>query len=535
MPSPSSRRVRAALWAWLVAAPFMAWAAPPAALTADDARHFLLRTGFAPSPADISALVGQSADAVVARTLARPPQTLTPAPEFTHRPFVPPPARDAPFEQAQAWRNAQRLQGMEIKAWWMREMVATGHPLHERMTLFWHNHFATSQAKVTSGHALWRQHLLLRQHALGRFDVLLHAIAKDPAMLVYLDGANSRRESPNENFAREVMELFTLGEASQRNTYTERDIREAARAFTGWSIDRETFEFRWRPMFHDRGDKTVLGRTGAFDGDAVLDILLEQDATARFVAGKLWREFVSAERSEAGVLRVAQAFRSSGYDIRAALRALLLSDEFWAPENRAGLIKSPVEWTVGLVRQFEASAPDGLLLAAMAASLGQNLLAPPNVKGWPGQDAWINSAHLLTRQRLALGLLAPIPADPVQRPLAAREAMAETAGAMGPRAPAATPTPATAGGVGFGFAPPELLALGRPRLLELGMQLRRTRVDTSAWLAAQGVPPDAEPDAGTQARLARQLLAMDPVQWPAAATAHAWLRALATDPAYQLK
>ena len=218
----------------------------------------------------------------------------------------------------------------------------------------------------------------------------------DPAMVIYLDNASNRKGQPNENFAREVMELFTLGEGH----YGEADIKEAARAFTGWSIDPDTGEFVFRPFIHDDGVKTVLGRSGNFDGDAVLDILLAQPATAEFVVGKLWKEFVSPAPDPVEVKRIARMFRDNRYNIKVALRALLTSDAFYALPNRATLIKSPVDLVVGTVRQFHIQAGDVLPFVLATRQLGQDLFAPPNVKGWPGGDAWINSATLLQRKQL---------------------------------------------------------------------------------------------------------------------------------------
>jgi uncharacterized protein (DUF1800 family) len=274
-------------------------------------------------------------------------------------------------------------------------MRHTPSPLTEKMTLFWHNHFVSSDQKVRAPQLMYRQNMLLRTHALGNFGTLLHEIARDPAMVIYLDNASNRKERPNENFAREVMELFTLGEGH----YTENDIKEAARAFTGWGVDIERGEFVFRAAVHDDGAKSFLGHDGNLNGEHVLDILLEHPRTAEYVVEKLWREFVSTTPDAAEVKRVARIFKESRYDIRAALRALLTSDAFYAPQNRAALIKSPVELVVGTLRQFDFSGTDMLPFALTTAQLGQNLFAPPNVKGWPGGEAWINSTTLLRRKQ----------------------------------------------------------------------------------------------------------------------------------------
>jgi uncharacterized protein (DUF1800 family) len=241
---------------------------------------------------------------------------------------------------------------------------------------------------------MYRQNVLLRRHAVGNFGALLHAVARDPAMVIYLDSASNRKGQPNENFAREVMELFTLGEGH----YTERDVKEAARAFTGWGVDPDRGEFVFRGRAHDDGVKTVLGRTGNLDGGAVLDILLAQPQTAELIASKLWREFVSPGPDPGEIRRIAVVLRESGYEIRPALRALLTSDAFYAPGNRAVLIKSPVDLVVGTLRQFSFATGEPLPFVLGVAFLGQNLLSPPNVKGWPGGESWINSTTLLARK-----------------------------------------------------------------------------------------------------------------------------------------
>ena len=237
--------------------------------------------------------------------------------------------------------------------------------------------------------------LSLRAQALGNFASLLHAVAKDPAMVIYLDNAQNRKGAANENFAREVMELFTLGQGH----YTEQDIKEAARAFTGWGVDRDTGTFAFRPRLHDDGEKTVFGKTARFDGDAILDLVLERRETAEFIIAKLWKEFVSPEPDRRSVERIAQAFRASKYDLKVALRGLLETNAFWASDNRGTLVKSPVEIVVGALRQLDIAPDDTLPLAFAVAGMGQNLFAPPNVRGWPGGEVWINSNTLLARKQ----------------------------------------------------------------------------------------------------------------------------------------
>jgi uncharacterized protein (DUF1800 family) len=276
-------------------------------------------------------------------------------------------------------------------------MRATSSPLTERMTLFWHNHFTSALDKVKPPVLMYHQNALLRRHALGRFDSLLHAIAKDPAMLIYLDGAASRKQQPNENFAREVMELFTLGEGH----YRESDIKEAARAFTGWTVDRAHGGVRFRPGRHDSGLKTLFGQPGLYDSDQVLNLLLQRPETARHITSKLWREFISPEPAAEVVQRLAEDFRANHYAIKPLLRALLNAPAFWDPANRGQLVKSPVEFLLGLERQLALTPIQPKRAAKISARLGQDLLNPPTVEGWPGGEAWLDAHSLLERQRIA--------------------------------------------------------------------------------------------------------------------------------------
>jgi uncharacterized protein (DUF1800 family) len=363
----------------------------------EGARHLLNRTGFGATDAEIAAFAPLDRAAAVDRILASARnEASTKPPAFVDESFTPYyKLRSLSAEERMAYQRKLVEQGFELRAWWLREMMVTPSPLTERMTLFWHNHFATSQQKVRSGQLMYRQNVLLRREALGNFATLLHEIGKDPAMLVWLDNAINRKQAPNENFAREVMELFTLGEGH----YGERDVKEAARAFTGWSLDRESGTYMFRPAFHDYGEKTVLGRTGRLDGDDVIDALLANPATARFISAKLWREFVSSEPDMAEVDRWAGVFRDAHYRVKPLMRAILLSDAFWAPENRAVLVKSPVELVVGTLRTFEIHPFDLRPAVFACAALGQNPFSPPNVKGWPGGDAWITSATLLARKQ----------------------------------------------------------------------------------------------------------------------------------------
>ena len=290
-----------------------------------------------------------------------------------------------------------------IQAIWLYRMIFTPHPLRERMTLFWHNHFATSIAKVQAALLMQRQNNLLRAHALGSFRALLQAIGKDPAMLIWLDSTINRKAKPNENYAREVMELFSLG----RGHYSEKDIQEAARAFTGWFVIRD--EFQVVPRQHDDGVKTVLGRSGNWTGDDIPGILLDQPACAEWICRKLFRHFVSESQppSEGLLAPLAKAFRDANHQIAVPLGVILRSNLFFDPALRGRRVKSPVEFAVGMIRSLEVLQPtvEAAVLAEACTRMGQSLYAPPSVAGWEGGPAWINSTTMLARANLALGLV----------------------------------------------------------------------------------------------------------------------------------
>jgi uncharacterized protein (DUF1800 family) len=342
----------------------------------DEARHLLSRATFGATPAEISAVAAMDYAAAVDRLLAASHgDASTVPPDWLGK---------SPDEQAR-----------RLCIWWVEEMLVTDQPLIERMTLFWHNHFTSSFDKVRFAPMLYRQNALFRREAFGNFARLLKAVARDPAMLIYLDGAESVARQPNENFARELLELFTLGEGH----FSESDVGNAARAFTGWTIDGTTGSFVNRVERHDGGRKTFLGRTGHFDGDDIVDILLGQPRTAERVCEKLWREFVSLVPDAAEIKRLAEILRSGGYEMKPVLQAIFLSSEFREPANRGALIKSPIDLLVGSVHLLGLPVPDKTPIARMAQDLGQLPFHPPDVRGWPGGESWITAYTLLLRQQ----------------------------------------------------------------------------------------------------------------------------------------
>jgi uncharacterized protein (DUF1800 family) len=294
---------------------------------------------------------------------------------------------------------AKSNSNQQLRAWWLYRMLYTPHPLREKLTLFWHNHFATSNAKVLNAGHMLGQYRTMYRHAQGNFGTLLQEISKDPAMLVWLDTNQSKKGQPNENYARELMELFSLGIGH----YTETDIREAARAFTGWELRNGAAYFNRAE--HDDTPKTVLGRTGQWHGPDIVRICLDQPACAGFIVTKLFRFLISEalpttpELLEPLIVR----FRDSNYDFGQLVETMLRSNLFFSPHAYRTKIKSPVEFALGIVRALEGQIGTTALAGALE-SLGQNVFNPPSVKGWDGGQTWLNGQTLLFRQNLALAL-----------------------------------------------------------------------------------------------------------------------------------
>jgi uncharacterized protein (DUF1800 family) len=292
-------------------------------------------------------------------------------------------------------RNVQQQTRQAIKdlnLMWLNKMIDSDQQLLEKMSLFWHGHFASRNLNV-----FFQQQMLdvIRQNALGSFRDLLHEVSKSAAMLNFLSANQNRKDHPNENFAREVMELFTLG----RGNYTEHDVKEAARAFTGWGANIKG-EFVFRRFTHDDGNKTVLGTTGNFNGDDVLDILLEQKQTSKYIAQKIYRFFVNEEVDKEKVDRLADRFYKSDYNISKLMEDIFTSDWFYNEKNIGTHIKSPIELIVGIRRMLPMKLQNESAQLLVQRVLGQVLFYPPNVAGWPGGKNWIDSSTLMMRMRL---------------------------------------------------------------------------------------------------------------------------------------
>jgi uncharacterized protein (DUF1800 family) len=292
-------------------------------------------------------------------------------------------------------KNVQQMNNQGIKdlnVAWLNMMIKSEHPLREKMSLFWHGHFACRTENV-----LFNQQLLtvIRENALGNFGDLLSGVSKTPAMLQFLNNQQNRKQHPNENFAREVMELFTLG----RGNYSENDVKEAARAFTGWGFDDDG-NFVFRDKQHDDGVKSLLGKQGSFNGDDVLKILLDQKQAAKFITTKIYKYFVDDTPDDGHIMLLADKFYNSGYDIKALMKEIFMADWFYDSNYVGNHIKSPVELLVGIRKAIPMAFEQEEVMLTFQRVLGQMLFYPPNVAGWPGGRNWIDSSSLMFRMRV---------------------------------------------------------------------------------------------------------------------------------------
>jgi uncharacterized protein (DUF1800 family) len=376
------------------------------------AAHLLNRAGFGGPPSQIQKLADLSHEGAISSLIDYEniydetinPDWAHPNPDEIKQLRESLKAAATPEEKRQIQQAANKVRQtrfLELRGWWLQRMARGPRPFQEKMVLFWHGHFATSAEKVQNPYYMWRQNELFRRLATGNWELLLNETGKDPAMLIWLDQAQSRKEHPNENFAREVMELFALGEGH----YTEHDITEGARALTGWSLDQDNQMFVYRPHIHDDGEKTYLGRTGNLDGDDVIATIVEQPQAARFITAKLWNYFAGQMPDEQLNEALARVFRANGNNFKPFLRVMFRSEEFYSDDIVRNQVKSPVQWLIGSVRMLECDLPPTLVSWGMLRQLGQDIFAPPNVKGWDGGVTWITTNTLLTRYNDAQSLV----------------------------------------------------------------------------------------------------------------------------------
>lgn len=367
------------------------------ALSVSESRHLLSRTGFNPSFNEIKPYLNLNRQQAIQKRLnSIKKQSQT----FLDDKFTLPLKLKINFKQAsqqekKMFRKQIRQQSSELKLWWFNEMLKTKSPFTENLTLFWHNHFVSSSQKVKNPALMANQNQTLRKYAAGNFKEFVKAMLKDPALILYLDNQRNRKDKPNENLGREFLELFTMGEGH----YSEQDIKNAAKALTGNSINRKTGKFTFYHRAHDNSNKTILGQTGKWNAEDLANIILSQKQTARFITKKLWNHFITTPIPEQRLNQLSHAFYSN-YEIKPLIKNILSAPEFWSEDNQGTKIKAPINLIVGLFRQFEYQPKNPKQLIKASIGMGQNLFAPPNVKGWKTGTGWINTTTLLARQNL---------------------------------------------------------------------------------------------------------------------------------------
>ena len=363
-------------------------------------QHLLWRAGFGPAIYQLNDLTNSSPQELykgLQKTSSKKPEYLEAAGNYLQGLMLGiqeagRQQKEMSAEQKKELRQKSREGIRNLNLYWINEMVHSDAQLREKMSLFWHGHFACRNLNV-----FFQQQLLdvIRRNAVGNFRDLLHEVSKTGAMLNFLNNNQNRKDHPNENFAREVMELFTMG----RGNYTEQDVQEAARAFTGWGANAKG-EFVFRRFQHDDGSKTVLGKRGNFDGDEVLEILLDQRQTAKFISQKIYRFFVNDMIDQQKADWLADRFYKNDYDIGSLMEDIFTSDWFYDEKNIGCKIKSPVELLVGIQRMLPMKLENEEALLLLQRLLGQILFYPPNVAGWPGGKTWIDSSTLMMRMRI---------------------------------------------------------------------------------------------------------------------------------------
>ena len=421
---------------------------PPERWNPETAAHLARRAGFGQTPDESKRWSQQGLEVTLNHLLQTPPDNLAP-PMWAY------PTRDEDLLQrirnpattaedkavVQRDLNIRKSDNMaDLISWWTLRMCHSPAPLVEKMTLFWHGHVATSADKV-SAYRMWLQNETIRRYALSNFGTLVNAISCDPAMIAWLDLGASQKEHPNENFARELMELFTLGEGH----YTEDDVKAAARAFTGYRVAGPAEQFKFVANQFDPSEKTFLGKTGPWRGDQVISIILAQLQCAKFIATKIWRFFAYDDPAPELVDALSGELRHCEYELKPFMKVVLSSQEFFSSQARNAVIKSPVQLLVQAQKALGVPLPSGQPLVVIYRQLGQTPFYPPNVKGWDGGKSWINTATLTYRYELARELVygilpeqvglpkgpsaTPSPARPpaLDKAIAAESGMAETA------------------------------------------------------------------------------------------------------------
>lgn len=376
-------------------------------------QHLFLRAGFGETPEHINSLLNKSLSSTVDELFVAS-QNYT---DITYLPYpIPDDAKMSGAGTAAIFKMFLKSyqEKEDLNTEWLSKMASTSAVLREKMTFFWHNHFATS---TPFAYLMQVQNNTLRKYALGKFGDLLHAVAKDPAMIIYLNNQQNKKAHPNENFAREVMELFTLGVGN----YTENDVKESARAFTGWTVDK-TGKFQFNEKQHDFGEKEFLGKSGNFDGDDILNIILSNKQTSVFITTKIYREFINPNVDTKRIQQLADGFYESGYDIGELMRKIYTSDWFYDDGNIGAKVSSPVELIVRYKKLIDLDCINKKTILNLQKGLGQVLFFPPNVAGWKGGNTWIDSSSLLLRLSIPIyvirgeGLIVKVKPHPEENP-----------------------------------------------------------------------------------------------------------------------
>lgn len=377
---------------------------PPAIIqpwTSEQSRHLLFRAGFGGKPQEIANLTQAGSSKAVETLLSGPTETF-PVPSWLEElRTMPPPHKylaQADEQTKRKFRQLMQQHSREVVASWIHQMMSSPTPadmLHQKMTFFWHSHFATSMQKVRSPVSIYDQIKFFQDHALGNYGDILHGIIHDTAMLKYLDNDQNRKGKPNENLARELMELFSLGQGH----YSEKDIQEGARALTGMGIKRGHYSYQEKQ--HDADSKTIFGQTGNFNGDDFVNLILEKPECAIFMTRKLWTYFAGEIPNEKTIQQLASIFRDSKYDIKSLLRAMFQHPDFYSPDVMGSQIKSPIQLIVGTARTLNLTSTNPQFYGRMLMMMGQVPYLPPNVKGWPGGREWIDTTRLVTRYTFA--------------------------------------------------------------------------------------------------------------------------------------
>ncbi len=356
------------------------------------ANHLARRTGFGVTHETLRKMLSQKPGEAVDELLSYDP---------SDDPF------DSMLAELEGFINLSRSD--QVQSYWLHRMLQTARPMQEKIALFWHNHFATGSSKVGNGRHMHNQIELFRRKGLGSFRDLLIEVGRDPAMLIWLDGQHNRKGKANENYGREVMELFSLGIGN----YTEEDVREIARAFTGWQVSGEAGVLR-KNLFDD-GEKTILGETGPFDSESAVDLLLRQPAASTFIARKLLREFIHPHPKDEHIGHYAKRLVAHQWEIKPVVREMLSSRLFFSDWSYRSKIKSPVEFVVGAIRALGGRASTDFA-RDQCGKMGQTLLNPPDVAGWKGEEAWINANTVLVRFNFGMAVAMHRGGEFVRRP-----------------------------------------------------------------------------------------------------------------------